>query len=1118
LGILKAGGAYLPLDASYPAQRLAFMLEDAPPRLLLTSQALRSQLPVSEALPCLLWDELSLEGLPTSAPDSGVTSRNLAYVDFTSGSTGRPKGVAIEHRSVLRLLHGASYAHLSPEETFLLLAPISFDASTLEVWGPLVHGARLVVFPPQSPSDLDLLTQVLERHAVTTLHLTSGLFTQAVDHKLDSLRGLRQLLTGGDVVSAPHVRRVLEQLSIPVTACYGPTESTLFTSCFRMTRPEQPGDSVPIGTPIANTQVYLLDAHLRPVPVGVPGELYIGGDGLARGYLSRPDLTAERFLPNPFSSQPGERLYRTGDLARWRPDGVLSFLGRLDNQVKVRGYRIEPAEVEAALLSHPEVREAVALVREDVPGDKRLVAYVVPALSDVDSLRTFLAQRLPEFMRPSAFVALESLPLTSNAKVDRKALPAPDGSPHLRAHPYTAPATSTEEQLAALWTQVLRVPQVGRDDDFFSLGGHSLLATQVMARLSATFGVELPLRTLFEAPTLRSFAARLDAASESRGPAQRPPLVPAPRSGPLPLSFAQQRLWFLEQLEPNSPLYNLPAAIRLEGTLDLDALRHGFQELVRRHESLRTTFRSEAGQPLQVIAPSLSVPLEVVDLSGLPSEQREAELRRLAQEDAQRTFHLSTGPLLRTQLLRLSGSEHVLLLNMHHIISDAWSTGVLVREMAALYEAHLQGKPSALPELPVQYADYALWQRQWQSDVLERQLSYWTQQLAGMPQALELPTDKPRPPVQSFRGASVPVVLSKPLSEKLERLCEREGVTPFMALLATFQLLLSRYSHQDDIAVGSPIAGRRDAGLEGLIGFFVNTLVLRSRIDARVSFRSLLSQVRSTTLDAFEHQDLPFEKLVEAIQPQRDLSRSPLFQVMFALQNAPTSEMALPGLKLRPLDVESRVSKFDANLVFTSTEHGFHGVFEYATDLFEHSTAARMMGHFQVLLEAALSRPDASLSELPLLSESERQQVLVSWNQTWQDYPRDSCIHHLIQQQAALRPDAIAVEFGEQRLSWRELEERSNALAHLLRAHGVGPDALVALCLERSVELIVSLLGILKAGGAYLPLDASYPAQRLAFMLEDAPPRLLLTSRALRSQLPISESLPSLVWDELSLE
>ncbi|HYO73087.1 MAG TPA: amino acid adenylation domain-containing protein, partial [Archangium sp.] len=715
---------------------------------------------------------------------------------------------------------------------------------------------------------------------------------------------------------------------------------------------------------------------------------------------------------------------------------------------------------------------------------------------DVDSLRASLAQRLPEFMRPSAFVALESLPLTSNAKVDRKALPAPDSSPHLRSPPYSAPSTPTEQRLAALWAQVLRVPQVGRDDGFFSLGGHSLLATQVMARLAGTFDIDLPLRTLFEAPTLQGFAARLEAALQARGSSRRPPLVPAPRSGPLPLSFAQQRLWFLDQLEPDSPLYNLPAAIRLEGPLDLAALRHGFQELVRRHESLRTTFRSEAGQPLQVIAPSLVLPLEVVDLSGLPSEQREAELLRLAQEDAQRPFHLSTGPLLRTHLLRLSGSEHVLLLNMHHIISDGWSTGVLVRELAAVYEAHLQGKPSPLPELTVQYADYAVWQRQWQSQVLEQQLSYWKQQLAGVPQALELPTDKPRPSVQSFRGAQLPVALSKDLSKRLLQLCQREGVTPFMALLASFQLLLSRYSNQDDIAVGSPIAGRRNAELEGLIGFFVNTLVLRSRIDSRASFRSLLSQVRSTTLDAFEHQDVPFEKLVEELRPPRDLSRTPLFQVMFALQNAPMGDVELPGLSLRTLPPGELTSKFDLTLFLSEGPEGFTGSLEYCTDLFERDTAARMMSHLQVLLTSALSQPDAPLSTLPLMTGAERHQLLVDWNATGAEYPREACVHELVEAHARARPDALAVADKHRKLTYRELDERANQLAHHLRTLGVGPDSVGVVCVERSVDFILGALAILKAGGAYLPVDVAYPTEWQRQVVGDSGAKVVLTHRA----------------------
>ncbi|REG14281.1 non-ribosomal peptide synthase protein (TIGR01720 family)/amino acid adenylation domain-containing protein/natural product biosynthesis luciferase-like monooxygenase protein, partial [Archangium gephyra] len=837
-------------------------------------------------------------------------------------------------------------------------------------------------------------------------------------------------------------------------------------------------------------------------------------------YLERPALTAERFIPNPFE-QNGARMYRTGDVVRYFPDGNIEFRGRNDFQVKIRGFRIELGEIQSVLDKYPGVRQSVVVVREDVPGNKRLVAYWVAqeAQQPEDSeLREHLKQKLPGHMVPSAFVQLEKVPLTPNGKVDRKALPAPEGVSASSGEPFAPPRTELEVQLAALWSGVLGVPQVGIHDDFFALGGHSLLATQLVSRIRVAFGVELPLRAIFESPTIAALSGQLERALlQSRPSAPSPHLTP--RGDTLPVSFAQRRMWILDQLHPLHADYNVFFALRMEGALQVDVLRRSLSEVVRRHEALRTVFRSGLEGLVQIILPESTLSLGEVDLSTLPDSAREAEVLQRAEQEAQRPFDLATGPLFRGELLRLSSSEHVLLLNMHHIVSDGWSIGVLVREVAALYEAFAQGRPSPLPELPVQYADYASWQRQWlQGEVLDTQLHWWRQQLAGAPHALELPTDKPRPSVQSFRGARVPLKLSKDLSERLVQLCQREGVTPFMALLASFQLLLSRYSNQDDISVGSPIAGRRHAEHEGLIGFFVNTLVLRARFAGAISFRELLHQVRETTLGAFAHQDVPFEKLVEELQPQRDLSRSPLFQVIFALQNAPMPEMALPGLSLRPLEVENRVTKCDASIILSSSPEGFDGVFEYATDLFEHATAARMMGHFQVLLEAALSRPEAPLSELTLSSESERQQVLVDWNQTQRDYPRDACIHHLFEQQVALRPNAIAVEFGEQRLTYRELDARSNQLAHLLRSHGVGPDSLVALFLERSVELIVSLVGILKAGGAYLPLDASYPAQRLAFMLEDAPPRLLLTSRALRSQLPVSDSLPCLLWEELSLK
>ncbi|WP_152622593.1 non-ribosomal peptide synthetase, partial [Archangium violaceum] len=944
---------------------------------------------------------------------------------------------------------------------------------------------------------------------------------QVARERPQSFSGLRQLLIGGEAADPRWVREVLQK-GAPgkLMNAYGPTESTTFATWYHVRQVREGATTIPIGGGLSNTTLYVLDLNGQPVPVGVPGELHIGGEGLAWGYLHRPELTAEKFVPHPFASQPGERLYRTGDMVRWLPEGNLDFLGRVDAQVKLRGFRIELGEVESALAGHPGVGEAVVMVREDSPGDRRLVGYVVAREGqglEVSELKAYLKDKLPDYMVPAALVKLDTLPLNPNGKVDRKALPVPDQAQSSRE--YVAPRNETERRLAQLWSEVLTAPRIGIHDNFFELGGHSLLATQALSRIRTAFKAELPLREFFESPTIAALALKLDPSLEASQGTQAPPLTRVSREGPLPLSFAQQRLWFLDQLQPGGSFYIVPTALRLEGTLDVPALENSLSALVRRHESLRTTFQSERGQPTQVIAPPGPLPLQVVDLRSLPSARREAEVHKHTTQEAQRPFDLGRGPLLRALLLRVGEQQHVLMLTLHHIISDGWSMGVLVRDLAAFYQAFSRGLPASLPELPVQYADYAAWQHGWlQGEVLKKQLGWWRQRLADAPRALELPTDKPRPPVQTHQGALCHLRLSPPLSLAVKSLAQQEGATPFMVLLAIYQVLLSRYSGQDDICVGSPIAGRNRGELEGLIGFFVNPLVLRARLSGVTSFRALLHQVRDTTLGAFEHQDMPFEKLVEALQPQRDLSRSPLFQVMFTLQNAPMPEMALPGLKLLPLEEEGNVAKFDANLIFAPSEDGFHGVFEYATDLFEHSTAARMMGHFQVLLEAALSRPGAPLSGLSLLSEAERQQVLVDWNQTQRYYPRDACIHHLIQQQASLRPGAIAVEFGEQSLSWRELDSRSNQLAHLLRSHGVGPDSLVALCLERSLELIISLLGILKAGGAYLPLDATYPAQRLAFMLEDAPPRLLLTTQALRSALTLPDSLPCLAWEELELE
>ncbi|MFL5356884.1 amino acid adenylation domain-containing protein, partial [Archangium sp.] len=662
--------------------------------------------------------------------------------------------------------------------------------------------------------------------------------------------------------------------------------------------------------------------------------------------------------------------------------------------------------------------------------------------------------------------------------------------------------------MARLWEELLSVSPVGACDNFFELGGHSLLATQLMSRIRAGFGVELPLRALFEAPTVAALASRVDSAVRAGRGMQVPALVPVARNGaPLPLSFAQQRLWFLDQLEPGSPLYNIPMAVRFQGALDVPALERSFSSLIERHESLRTTFQSSSEGPLQVISPALAVPLAVVDLGSVPDAQRESELRRLAGEEAMRPFDLARGPLFRATLLRLSAQDHVLLLTMHHIVSDGWSTGVLIRELAALYQGFTSGQPSALPALPVQYADYAAWQRGWlQGTALETQLSYWRRHLSGAPRTLELHTDKPRPAVQSHRGASQSTLLPHALAESLKALGQREGATPFMVLLAAWQLLLSRYSGQDDISVGSPIAGRTQAETEGLIGFFINTLVLRTKLDGNPSFRELLSRVRETALGAYAHQDVPFEKLVEELRPERDLSRTPLFQVMFILQNTPQQELSLPGLTLRGVEADNAVAKFDLTLTLTEGTHGLAANLSYNTDLFEEATAARMLGHLRVLLESLTARPDQRLSELSLLTEAERRQVLVDWNHTAAEPAQDGALHYLFEQQVQATPEATALVVGTQRLSYRQLDSLANQLAHHLRSLGVGPEVSVAVCLERSTELVVALLGVLKAAGAYIPLDPVYPRERLAYMRQDARSPVLLTQRSLAEGLSLPGS------------
>ena len=1107
LGIIKAGGAYVPLDPAYPAERLAFMLEDTRAPVLLTQAHILKEALIAPGLRMLCldsdWDAVARESEET--PVSEVTAGNAAYVIYTSGSTGQPKGVIVEHKGLVNAVNWLTKTlELSVSDRCLLKTPITFDAAGRELFPILMAGGTLVIAEADGHRDSRYIAEAIRDDNISILHCVPSFLRILVEEPaFDEAPALRSIMCGGEALRSELVKRFHQRSKAKLYNVYGPTE-TIIDSAYWLCKAGGADSTIPIGRPIPNAQIYIVDDLLRPVPIGVAGNLHIGGMGLARGYLNRPDLTAEKFIPNPFSAEPGARLYKTGDMARYLFDRNIEYLGRGDYQVKIRGFRIELGEIELAVRQHPGVREAIVLAREDASGEKRLVAYVVGErdLPTASELRSFLKDKLPEYMMPAAFVRLDALPLMPNGKVDRRALPIPDRTRPELEKELIAPRTSEEEIVAEIWTKVLDIERVGIYDNFFELGGHSLLATQVVSRMREAFGVEIPLRRLFEVPTVAGLAQSVEVARRSRQNLQAPAILPVPRDGDLPLSFAQQRLWFIDQLEPGNSAYNFPAAVRLKGPLNVTALEQSVNEIVKRHEALRTTFATVDGRPVQVIAPTLTVRPPVVNLQELLAGEREAEVRRLVIEEARRPFNLARGPLLRITLLRLAEEEHVGLLTMHHIVSDGWSTGILIRELASLYEAFSGGRSSPLPELSIQYADFAHWQRQWlQGEVLQTQLGYWKRQLLDAP-LLELPTDHPRPAVQTFRGSQRSLLLPNTVGEGLKVLSRQQGVTLFMTLLAAFKILLHRYSGQDDLIVGTPIANRNRLEIEGLIGFFVNTLVVRTDLSGNPTFRELLQRVREVCLGAYAHQDLPFERLVEELHLERNLGRNPLFQVMFVLQNASMQTIALPGLTLSPVEVDNGTAHFDLTLHIADTEQGLIATLSYNTDLFEADTITQMLGHFRALLEEVVGNPESRVSDLPILGGAERQQLLVEWNDTSTDHTPTECIHQIFERQVERTPDAIAVVFEDEQLTYSELNRRANRIAHHLRALGVRPEVPVGICLEPSPDMVVGLLGILKASGVYLPLDPAYPKQRLAFMLETAQAPVILTREGLLAVLP----------------
>jgi amino acid adenylation domain-containing protein len=1146
LGVLKAGAAYLPLDPTYPSERISYMARQGGAQIILTQSSYASSI-VNHARYVAALDELegTLNGFGLENPQVKLHPENLAYVIYTSGSTGAPKGAMVPHRALWNHMDWMLREFpMHNGDRLLHKTPFSFDAAVWEYFAPLMSGAVLVMAEPLGHRDVGYLIRTVVDQQITILQMTPSLLMLMAEHpEFDRCVSLRRLVSGGEALTTRLAQRVLEKLDVELVNCYGPAEAAIDTIYYVVQRGEQ-RETIPIGQPVDRMQAYILDDDLNSLPDGEIGELYLAGESVGRGYLNRPDLTAERFLPDPFSNS-GRIMYRTGDLGRRRRDGLIEYLGRVDFQVKVGGARVEIGEIEAALQSVPGVRQAAVILQaasgEDGIVSQRLAAYLT--LKDgfqlsAPKLRTYLSQLLPVFMIPSTFVQIEAMPLNPSGKIDRKALERTKLPKH-KASSITY-HTFVEEKLARIWSQVLGAQEIQSEDDFFELGGHSLAVIQTLARILDEFQVELPIDQFFTHPTLGGMAARIESAMAERiahtqavGSSRQTFIPRAPRDRPLPVSFAQEQVWFIHNLAPDNLAYNYQILVHLQGKLDRTALEKTLSEIVRRHEIYRTTFPAINGEPMQVIHPPWQVNLPVFDLNGLTKETAEEEMERLLAEWFAEPFDITSLPLTRWRLIRMSVDEHYLVHMEHHLVHDGWSFGVLMKEIRTLYPVLASGGIPDLSELPAQFADYAIWQRQtMQGETLENLLAYWKKRLEGSPPVLDLPIARPRPRLKSYRGASIQLDLSPQLYAAAKHLGRLHRATTFMTLLTVFKTLIYRYTGQTDVLIASGFANRQRRELESMIGMVVNTVILRTDFSGDLTFSQALERVRETVLEAASHQDLPFEKLVEALQPKRDLSYNPIYQIVFSFHDSPIPELDLPELHGRLVYRQNQSAKFDLNVVVIPRDAQLLGlgnngngervimVWEYDTDLFDRSTIERMIAHFIQLLKCFVDDPTQKLSEVNYLSPDEMRLLIEDWNATAHGYPNQATIHSLFETQAAETPQAIAVELARLKgapkeaagwieqgcLTYAELNRRANQLAHYLIRLGVGRETVVSVFLDRSIDLIVSLLAILKAGAAYAPLETNYPQERLAWMLNDLESPIVITWSSLAERLPLSTS------------